>query len=161
MKPLTIVNLFILILIISIPFIDYSKYLKIFDMTLVKVGMLILIALSSLLSLEVSILLTILFFLIIINGNVYKLSKVKELVKEKALQEANQASSIVATATPNPKETFIMTEFPEEKCDMKKPKPLNAFSYYLDDKIKPYEEYVKIIAGSHEIVESATGGFEL
>lgn len=138
---ITGVKITLLIIIISIPFVDYKRFLSLMDINMVKITMLVLIAFTSFINIEIAILLTIMFFLIVISGNAYKLSKLKE-------------SAVAKLGSKD--ESFTMKDFPQSECPLdKKIKPLNTSSYYLDDKIKPYEEYVRLMGGNEENLHKA------
>ncbi len=117
MDSLTIIKFVLLLIIVTIPFVDYKKYLMWFDTLVVKIMMLMVIAATSFYNIEVAILMTILFFLLLINGNVQAIKKV---------------------------EPFIITDFPQNDCGIN-PKKEDLIDYYVDDKLKPYENYIKQI----------------
>ena len=117
MNSLTLIKFGLLLLIVTVPFVDYKKYLIWFDTLIVKVVMLLVIAATSFYNIEVAILMTILFFLLLINGNVQTIKKV---------------------------ENFIITDFPQNDCGSN-PKKEDLIDYYVDDKLKPYENYIKQI----------------
>lgn len=131
----TIIKLILLVLIVIVPFVDYKKFLAQFDITTVKVIMLLAIAFTSFYSLEIAILLTILFFLIIINDNVMQIKKISDYALKK--------------------EDFIMKDFPTIQCSKNEPLQ-NPFSYYVDEKIKPYEEYVKLISNVKNVEQASS-----
>jgi len=151
MSPITVVKLVLLALIVTVPFIDYNKYLKVFDATLVKVMMLLLIAGVSFYNMEAAILLTILFFLILINGNT-------ETIKHISHFYATKGAPLWEGQAAEP-ETFIMTQFPDNDCKITKQtlEPANPFGFFVDDKIKPYENFIKMITDEKNL-EAASNG---
>ena len=127
-------KLIILALIVLLPFVDYSL-ISAFDYTVVKVVFLIAIAGLSFYDMQIAVLLTVLFFVLIISSNAALFEKAK-----------------------SKKEPFIMTEFPAAECpvEIKNTQNENMMSHYLDDKIKPYESYVKMLSDP-EHVDNAAG----
>jgi len=120
MQHNTIIKIVILAFIIAVPFVDY-KYLQFFDSIAAKIVMLAIIAAFSFYNMEIAVLVMILFFLMIISSN-----------------------NVVLKAT-KPKENFIMSEFPDTQCTPAPTEVPNPYSFFIDDKIKPYEEYIKQI----------------
>jgi hypothetical protein len=132
MRSTTAIKLAILALIIAVPFVKFSHV--VLDTIAAKLIMLVVIAATSFYDMEIAILLTILFFLLIISSN-------DQLIKKAATATAT------APASDAKKEPFVMTEFPDAGC----PLPLgsqedpNPYPFFVDEKVKPYEEYIKRI----------------
>jgi len=156
MSPITIVKLVLLALIVTVPFIDYTRYLKVFDITIVKVMMLLLIAGVSFYNMETAILLTILFFLILINSNTETIKKVSHFYATKGAPFVLQGRAGDATTQ---QENFVMTQFPDNDCKITKEtlEPANPISFFVDDKIKPYENYIKLITDEANLVAASNG----
>ena len=126
-------KLIILALVVLIPFVDY-QVVSFFEWTIVKVLFLIAIATLSFWDMQIAVLLTVLFFVFIISSNASILEKAK-----------------------GSKEPFIMTEFPKSECpvEIKNTQNENAMTYYLDEKIKPYENYVKMLSNPEHVKKAA------
>jgi len=113
------------------------------DSTISKVIMLVIIAGVSFYNMEIAILLTVLFLLIVISSN-------KDVLMRHAVRAA--------------KEPFIMKEFPEAVCKTTSyiaQEDVNPYNYFIDEKIKPYEEYIKRIGGPENVELASAGGSQL
>lgn len=130
MDYLLISKFVILALVVIIPFVDYSL-ISFFDWVIVKVVFLLAIAGVSFYDMQLAVLLTVLFFVFIISSN----------------------AAILAKAKTTQKEPFIMKEFPEAQCpvEVKNTQNENAMSYFIDEKVKPYENYIKMLSNPDNV----------
>ena len=159
MKPVLILKFVILALIVLVPFVNYQKYLSFFDSTVVRVIMLIIIAAASFYNMETAILLTILFFLMLISAHITTIKKVSTF-SPRMSPPAPVATILTANEPQDEKEHFVMTNFPDNECHIKKEtlEPANPFGYFVDPKIKPYENYIKMIASPEQVDAASKSG---
>ena len=128
MRATTIIKLAILALIIAVPFVKFSSV--VLDSIVAKIAMLVVIAAVSFYNMEIAILLVVLFFLLIITSNNALIAQKKQ-----------------ASAADKTKEPFVMTDFPDATCNIlaSSQEAPNPYPFFVDEKVKPYEEYIKRI----------------
>ncbi len=162
MKPDIIVKFILLALIVTVPFVPYRKYLSFFDATVAKVIMLLIIAAASFYNMELAILLTILFFLMLISAHITTIKKISTFVAHPSPPAPVPTFSLPSISSPSDdtKEHFIMSDFPDNECHITKEtlQPSNPFAHFVDDKIKPYENYIHLIASQEHIEAASKGG---
>jgi hypothetical protein len=139
-----IAKLITLAVLLTTPFWSYMK-LGFLQHISFKVLFLIAIIALCFYDFQLALLLTIIFLVIIINGNHVKIVKSK----------LNGGSLIEDT-----KEEFNIAEnLPNEECSSFKKNEINKdlVAHYIDDKIKPYEVYIKMLVNEEALADASNG----
>ena len=198
-NALLVCKLCVFLYIIVSPLIDHQKYLAFMNMIPVKVILVISIVLSAFVDFQLSILLAIALFVMIINFNkdqIFKTHIYQEEVKKKprvvvesenlnALNAANAANALnIATLASTPYSTTTTTPlklvaqdkeykpdivpyigetihtFPSALCNTKPFEDVkmsnDLLTYYIDDKTKPYEVYIRMLTNQEYLVSAQT-----
>jgi hypothetical protein len=138
---LDIIKVIFFILIVLSPFISYPKFLNNQFLLIIFV---ILIIIASFIDIQLSIIMTIGFLILMINLNKDKIKKIK---KESYSQPENIYNSPEMTEIKTPPFFETMVKMPKTHCnDMrfyKNQVSNDLFDLYIDDKVKPYEEFIK------------------
>ncbi len=146
---LIIVKILLIIYILLSPFINH-KFLTIANTFSFKLTFIILITIVSFIDLQLAILMTLGFLIMVINLNIPK------QIKQSA--PSLEPFSVNLPVSEN-LSTQTISEFPD-KCDVKNfnDEDMNTDMYniYIDSKIKPYENYIKQLS-SPELIEKASG----
>jgi energy-coupling factor transporter transmembrane protein EcfT len=149
-KLLSIIKIILLIYIIISPFLDY-KYFTIANTFAFKLILIIVIAAVSFIDLQLAILLTLAFLILVINLNVPK----SPLTPSTPLAPRFPLSENFAVGLPQQ----TISEFPD-KCNTQPFDDDNIntdmYNIYIDPKIKPYENYIKQLS-SPDLIEKASG----
>jgi hypothetical protein len=176
MEPLMIVKIILLVYILLSPLLDHRYVLFIND-TPIKVLMLIAIILVSFIDLPLAILLTVVFLVMLIN--VYRMDVVSMKKKWHANQEmhvlaesivaqesksqefpvviAEESRSDFATEQKEQNKKFTISNFPEPYCpvvDKSTDISKHMYDITIDDRIKPYEEYVRKLSPEHALMSA-------
>lgn len=148
---LTAAKVAFFIYIILSPFIDH-KYISFLNTTFAKVILLVLIVVVSFVDLQLAIIMTLAFLVLIVNLNKDVIFGVKKTsapmpqmpLSEHFLEETKKADTIY--------------EFPQ-KCNIGEVKrdqiSTDLYDLYLDPKIKPYEAYIRALSTPSAIEEAS------
>jgi len=156
---LQIIKILLLIYILISPFINY-KFLSVANIFTFKLIFIILIAVISFIDLQLAILMTLAFLILVINLNMPALVKTNTTLPTNPVFSNNQTFENFSIGIPFEPVTETISEFPD-KCDgIKKfddeDMNTNMYNIYIDPKIKPYENFIRQLS-SPELIEKASG----
>jgi hypothetical protein len=150
---LTILKIAFFIYIVLSPFINY-KYLTYLNNICIKVILLVIIVTVSFIDLQLAIIMTLAFLILIINMN----SSLIFGQKTETFSVGLPVAEIKRIET-LPSQTIY--EFPD-KCDSpqtlnpdKQTQNKNLYDLYIDSKIKPYEAYIRQLSNPIDIENAA------
>lgn len=131
---------FFLFIILS-PFVSYPRFLN--NQFLLIIFVILIIA-ASFVDIVLSIIMSIAFLVLMINLNKDRIKKIK---KESYSQPENIYNSTEMTEVKTPPFFETMVKMPKTHCnDMrfyKNQVSNDLFDLYIDEKVKPYEEFIK------------------
>jgi len=152
---LTVIKIAFFMYIILSPFINY-KYLTYLNNVCIKVILLVIIVTVSFIDLQLAIIMTLAFLILIINLNSTLIfgSKTEAFSVGLPVAEIKRIETL-------PSQTIY--EFPD-KCDTaealnppKESQNKNLYDLYIDSKIKPYEAYIRQLSNPIDIENAANG----
>lgn len=187
MNTLLILKLFVFFYIVTSPLINHKKYIPFMNTLPAKITIVILIILAGFYDIQLSILLAIALFVMIINFNNNLISSVKppsaiiktqqeQKVAKKIVEIEDPESSNYTTTYAHPdlknKEDkpdvvpYIgetIHEFPTSACgapfeDTTMSKDL--LTYFIDEKTKPYETYIRQLTNGNYLIDAQTNTFQ-
>ena len=157
---LTFLKVIVFLYIIISPFFNYS-YVSFLNTLFAKVLLLALIVVASFIDLQLAVLLTLAFLILIIN-----LNKTHIFGVQKSKGSSPSMSEHFATGLPIEviQSNDNITNFPDDdmQCssEIEKEKISNdLFGLYIDPKIKPYEMYIKQLSSPDKIENASNADF--
>lgn len=154
---LSIVKILIVIYIVFSVFFDVNTTLAFLDSKLSKIIMLLIILAVTYYDLHTGILLTVAFFILIIQFNVSSLSVINH---NKNLEFF--LPSIPANYDKDEKDPEHIQELKQQlECDNHKKNEISndIFDYQVDNKVKPYEVFVKMLTTKDHLDNASNSAF--
>lgn len=134
--------------IVISPFISY-KYLSFLNTIAAKISIILLIIGTTFLDIQLAIILTLAFLILVINLNK---STIEPYIQK--LQSSSERMVPIKTAS-----SPVISEFPD-KCDdiviEKEQINKDMYDIYIDPKIKAYDAYIRMLS-SPNMIEDASG----
>lgn len=165
--------------IILSPFIDHQKYLKFLDNIAAKVMILVIIIIVSFFDFQLSVLLTIALFVLIINLNKNHIAKLIDISKPapyippspiviaettqpimhiQSSEESENFQNSTLDTDVVPYTSDIMFNFPDASCNTKAFAETGVsddmLNHYIDPKIKPYEVYIQMMTSKDKLADA-------
>ena len=153
---LTIVKVSIVVLILILTFINLSKQLSFVDNKAVKIVLLIGVLGVLYYDLHTGILLTVVFMMIMIQLNAVSIHNIQQKKLEMFL------ASIPADFDKNEKESDLGVEMKKSyECGNEKKDKLSEdiFDYSVDNKVKPYEVFVRMMTTKQQLDDASNAAF--
>jgi len=144
--------------IVLSPFIN-SKYLVALNNMIFKVIFLIAIVAVSFIDLQLAIIMTLAFLVLIINLN--KDAIFKPSMSMASMPNIMLPSEHFAVGLPSVKSEDNMVTFPDKCSNTEYEKEQisdDLLNLYIDPKIKPYETYIKQLSSDEQLEMAASGG---
>ena len=158
---LLICKILVFLYIITSPLINQNKYIPFMNTLVAKILFLILIIVTGFIDIQLSILLAIALFVMIINFNKDKILKVNQeshIHKSVSIPILSENKNIQQRVDKVDKPDVIpyvndtMYDFPNEICNTQpfEDTSINTdlMSHYIDSKTKPYESYIRQMTNS-------------
>jgi len=163
MNIYNVIKVLLFLFIIIAPALDFTK-VKFMDSIIIKICILILIIAACFVDFQLAIILTIAFFILLININ-YDLLRMSFNKKENfsAAAEYNQAFNKLTPSQCLPRQNLVLhpdvvhtSIVPENwECKGKEPMQYNTnndlFNHYIDDKIKQYDVFLNMITSEEHL----------
>jgi hypothetical protein len=153
---LTIAKVSIVVLILILTFINLSKQLSFIDNKAVKIVLLIGVLGALYYDLHTGILLTVVFLMIMIQLNAVSIHNIQQKKLEMFL------ASIPADFDKNEKESDLGVEMKKSyECGNEKKDKLSEdiFDYSVDNKVKPYEVFVRMMTTKQQLDDASNAAF--
>lgn len=177
---LLIIKVTVFFYIIISPLIDHRKYVPFMESYIFKVILLLLILATTFVDFQLALLLTIALFIIIINFSRYNVEEVitktnelrkvplyvkqNEIIKPETIpnQSIKPIRSPIVPKNDDMEEQIEvsypdgnMYDFPDASCNTKdfdnSQISDNLLTYYLDEKTKPYEIYIRMLTNAENL----------